>query len=252
MRSTEPVETRSAEESLWQQLSGDAYDNAVYENRMLLNIFRQEVSRAAEVASEIPTLIEVGCGTGQFLRPMVSHFAHVVGIDLSATFLQRAAASLNGSGRATLIHGDAGDLSSVLADTFGKPYLISGPSRLICCVMNTLGIMPESSRQRVIAEMGSIRRPSDSVFCVLFDRGYLADAVDSFYKQNPGLCGLIGSTDVDLNRGDLRVASSGYYSHWFNVEEVENLMATAGIKDFVIKKVGWSLFVGAGRIASAL
>ncbi len=249
MKHQETAQAHSAEEAHWQQIPGDAYDQAVYQNQMLLQIHREEIRIVAKVGAEIPTLIELGCGTGQFLRPLSPQFAHVVGVDVSSIFLQRAAASLDGSGRISLMRDDAADLSRVLSDTFGRHYLTAGPERLVCCVMNTLGIMPKRSRQRVLTEIRSIRRPSDSVFLVFFDREHLAEAVETFYKTSPGLCGPIRESDVDLENGDLRVISSGYYSHWFSVSEINDLMVDADIEDFVIKKVGWSIFVGTGLIA---
>jgi SAM-dependent methyltransferase len=243
---------QSVEEAHWQEISSDAYDQAVYQTGELVEVYEEEIRVVTSVASETATLIEVGCGTGHFLRPLTSRFPHIVGIDLSSEFLQRAASSLAGSGKLSLLRDDAVNLAEVLTESFGPCYVNTGPERVICCVMNTLGIMPAASRRQVLAEIGSLQRPSDSIFLVFFNRKFLPSAVERFYRRNPGLCGPVRDSDVDLVNGDLRVAASGYYSHWFEVDEVEDLLVNAGINAFKVKKVGWSIFVGAGVIASPL
>lgn len=243
---------QSVEEAHWQEISSDAYDEAVYQTGELVEVYQEELRVVTSVASKTATLIEVGCGTGQFLRPLASRFTHIIGVDLSSEFLQYAASSLAGRGRLSLLHDDAANLSETLRMSFGSCYINTGPERIICCVMNTLGIMPAVSRRQVLAEMGSLQRPSDSMFLVFFNREFLPNAVERFYRRNPALCGPVNDSDVDLVSGDLRVAASGYYSHWFEVAEVEDLLLNAGINAFKIKKVGWSIFVAAGAITSAL
>lgn len=58
-------------------------------------------------------LLDVGCGTGNWLRALSSHLGRLVGLDLEPAMLERAAAKLESeleSGRLELRHGSALDL----------------------------------------------------------------------------------------------------------------------------------------------
>ena len=52
-------------------------------------------------------VLELGCGTGVFLRKLAVHGAEITGIDLSADLLARCAARMAGAANVTLVRGNA-------------------------------------------------------------------------------------------------------------------------------------------------
>ena len=73
----------------------------------------------AEIAG--PRVLELGCGSGRLLAPLAAAGNRVVGVDASASMLERAGARLHGAvtrGDVRLVLGDMRDLTERVAETF--------------------------------------------------------------------------------------------------------------------------------------
>jgi ubiquinone/menaquinone biosynthesis C-methylase UbiE len=236
------------EEHSWTLIGSDEYDGAVYRSPILLEVYDHELQLLGESLASTDVLIEVGCGTGKFCLSFVDRVAMTVGVDISTHFLAHMIAS--SPNRPTLIPvvGDASNLDDILRSTKLLNSAFWSSRKVLCCVMNTLGIMSPATRPRVLSEMVRVMQPDGSFFLAVFNADYFEFGVQEFYRKNPDLCGQVEDGDIDVERAELRVASSGYYSHWFSTDELKQMLVQAGLKNYAITKKGVGIFVRGGRI----
>jgi SAM-dependent methyltransferase len=219
-----PVLGLTAEEQHWTAISAESYDTAVYTHPMLGHIFHEELEIARSLASASSVVVDVGCGTCMFAGAMTEYVDEVIGVDISRDFLETALRRFEDRTNLLLVHGDASELRDVVRAI--RPD-IHGP--VVACVMNTLGIMPDGVRLRVLREMARLAGSDGTVFLTVFNADNFEEGIHRFYGENPGLCGPISLADVSYRTRELRVADTGYYSHWFSVDELQSLARSAGI-----------------------
>jgi SAM-dependent methyltransferase len=200
-------------DSVWCDLARDVYDTAVYGSHLLRPVLDTEVAIASKIVNCETVLIEVGCGTGQFCRRFIGRVAAVVGVDISLSMIGDL--SQLADGRLLLIEGDARRLGNVLAEHHAyRRMSVRRPKVLVTCVMNTLGIMDDITRQQVLAEMASVAGSHGHVFVAVFNGDHFELGIDQFYRVSPRLCGNLDSATIDLDTRELFVWDTGYYSHW--------------------------------------
>jgi PhzF family phenazine biosynthesis protein len=226
------ISVGTAPESLaWECMESGNYESAAYGSPLTVALYRKELRDAQAILGERDTLIEVGCGTGKFCMEFVGQVRWIVGLDLSDSLLVEARRRLPESDRSTfLIEGDASQLDLVLRTALGNEHPIWESRRVVTCVMNTLGIMPEAIRQAVVTEMVRVAGREGLIYLVVFNGSAFRTGVEQFYRPNPQLCGELSEEDVDWRSRTLRVRSTGYYSHWFNVDEILALFEQAGAR----------------------
>ena len=95
---------------------------------------------AADVGPGI-SLLDLGCGTGEFAAAAVARGARVVGVDIDPTAVKLASASV-GSVRFEV--GDAHDLGP--EDALGGPFAVVAAMQLLTHVANPLRVLREASR----------------------------------------------------------------------------------------------------------
>lgn len=232
--------------SVWQDLSAAAYDEAVYGSPLLGPVFDAELRVARRLLTPDSVLIEVGCGTGQFCRRLVGHAGSVVGVDISAGMLAELATCAGGD--VVLVEGDACRLAELVAESPLVGALIERRAPVVACVMNTLGIMEGETRRRVLEQMAATAGPAGRVFVVVFDGAHFERGIEDFYRLNPRLCGDLTDATIDLVTHELTVPSTGYYSHWFSVDELLAMADQAGLQNVAVaaEGIGWFL-VASGR-----
>lgn len=230
------------EGAVWRGLSAAVYDEAVYGSPLLRPVLDAELRVARELLTPSSVLVEPGCGTGQFCRRLVDDARVVVGVDISSRMLDELARC--DGGRMVLIQGDACRLASLLAEAPALAGLIGPETPVVAaCVMNTLGIMGEATRRRVLEQMAMTVGPAGHVLVVVFDGAYFERGVDEFYGLNPELCGELGGAIIDLAATELTVPSTGYHSHWFSVDELRCLAEGAGLRNVTVGAEGIGLFL---------
>jgi SAM-dependent methyltransferase len=229
---------RSDEGSMWTAIPADSYDAAVYDHDMFRHVLSEELHIARWLCDARTTLVEVGCGTCMFAGTMAGHVARVVGIDISERFLAAARRRFAFRTNLRLVRGDACDLVAELASrglTCDRP--------VVGCVMNTLGIMSGDVRARVLRQMAQLAGPDGTVFVEVHDGAHFERAVREFYSAAPGLCGPVGVHDISYGTRELRVGETGYYSHWFSVDELRRLAEDAGVRVTRIILSGIGIFL---------
>jgi SAM-dependent methyltransferase len=95
---------------------------------------------AADVGPGI-SLLDLGCGTGEFAAAAVARGARVVGVDVDPTAVKLASAAV-GSVRFEV--GDAHDLGP--GDALGGPFAVVAAMQLLTHVANPLRVLREASR----------------------------------------------------------------------------------------------------------
>jgi SAM-dependent methyltransferase len=95
---------------------------------------------AADVGAAT-SVLDLGCGTGEFAAAAVARGARVVGVDLDADAVKIAGASVPS---ARFEVGDAHDLGR--ADALGGPFAVVAAMQLLTHVANPLRVLREASR----------------------------------------------------------------------------------------------------------
>jgi SAM-dependent methyltransferase len=240
------LDSLTKEEEAWTQISGKIYDQTVYRSPLLLEVFEHELALARGRVTSSTCLVEVGCGTGRFCLSFAEDARLIVGVDVSRHFLDQLVNSTPHADRVVAVEGDAANLRDLLGkdDRLDEHYRQA--PKLFACVMNTLGIMPESSRRRVVHEMCACLGPDDSLLLAVFNKDFFARAVREFYSVHPQLCGEIIPGDVDYGKSELHVRSTDYFSHWFSEAELCDLVESAGVVWNRISKRGPGLYLTSG------
>jgi SAM-dependent methyltransferase len=98
---------------------------------------------AADVGAET-SVLDLGCGTGEFARLAASRGARVVGVDADATAVKIAEREVPG---VVFLVGDAHDLGPV--DALGGPFSVVAAMQLLTHVANPLKVLRQASRVAV-------------------------------------------------------------------------------------------------------
>jgi SAM-dependent methyltransferase len=238
-------------EKKWTRLTAEDIDTA-YKLPLIKEVYDEETRLIQELADKESVLVEVGCGTGKFCLSQLGEFHTVVGVDISDPFLEFIRRTVPARDDLLLIKGDAANLTQVLNGDPGFQSRVGTRRRVVCCVLNTLGVMPTDIRQAVAAEMARACGDGGRFFLTVFNARHFARGLDELYRRIPHLCGPIEESDIDWRTCDLRVASSGYSSHWFSKSELCALVENGRVKEYDIREgPGVGLYVvadcGKGR-----
>ncbi|SRR5579883_17675 len=233
----------SEEENAWTQLDSGIYENNVYANPLIQTVYLYQQVCMMNLLSKQDVLIEVGSGTGKFYHSHHHQVSRVVGIDISEQFLKYARSKNPDSKKILLVQGDAVEMNSIFRSHPELQNNFWNKKRIVCCVLNTLGIMPFEIRQTVIQQMVKLMGNDGTFFLVVFNGDYFEQGINDFYRMMPECCGEIKNSDINLVTRELHVASSGYYTHWFSKEELIGLVENAGLKNYEIQQAGIAYFV---------
>jgi len=96
--------------------------------------------------------------------------------------------------------------------------------RIVCAMLNTLGIMNRKTRKCSIKEMKEIAGENGIIVISVFDGSRFAEGVEKIYFP---LSKFVGDFRPEINIDyEKRVftTAKGYYSHWFEENELEDLL----------------------------
>lgn len=232
--------------SAWQSMKPEVYHKAVYSSPLLCPVYYEELRVVQEYDWTSHCLIEVGSGPGEFLLSFSGQFSIIIGIERSERLIEQAKRASVNQPSVHHILGDAIELNQLLKNM--QISELGTHPKLVCCVMNTLGILEPDTRFAVLAEIAKLLENGDSYMLTVFNRAYFADAIRDFYQANPELCGRVEPHHYNIQSGDLRVDETGYYSHWFDLQEFISLLTTAGLRNFQVRSFGVALFALGGRL----
>lgn len=191
-------------------------------------------------------ILELGCGTGRLLAPLAEAGYEVIGLDSSATMLERALSHLDGAGLqpVCLLQGDMRDLSCLAEKRF----------RLVIVAINSFMHLLNHDDQ--LAALRSIARILDDDGIVIIDLfhptpGLLSRLDDRLSLQGPWFLPdggrvdrwshyqlhpaeqIVETTflyDVTDRRGSLSRASVSFPTRYLHRFEAEALISEAGLE----------------------
>jgi SAM-dependent methyltransferase len=225
-------EAASPEEKLWAALDAEGYDSAVYGSELLRSMYEGELAIAQRMMLAHDVLVEVGVGTGKFAGLLSGNGYPVIGVDISPTLLEVAKRRYP---ELLLIEGDGRRLGELL-----DPLPAANGRRLVACVLNSIGVVDAVIREALVREM--IRSSAGGSFLLaVFSAEHFHRGIAEFYGRSPQLCGPVREGDADYIRHELRTTSS-YFSHWFTVAEIDDLLRAAGVRSYSVERCGVGLF----------
>lgn len=233
----------SNEEKTWTKIEPHTYNDSIFKNPVISGVAKKQMEIVSQFASKDCSLVEVGCGTGKFLLSFKDQVGSLVGVDISDISLEHVRQESSNISNLQLVNGDATELSKVLKNEIPQSAPFWNHKKIIACITNTLGIMPESIRGDVVREMVQALGENGVFFLSVFNARFFQLGLDEFYRKVPALCGPIQDSDINYHNHELRVNATGYFTHWFSEDEVRGFVENAGLKDYEIIRHGVGLMV---------
>jgi SAM-dependent methyltransferase len=253
----ESKETVAKSGSKWEDFLVEKWRSAVYVNKAYFgDLLTDQVNFVANAAEQIKlsgrrvSLIEVGCGTGEFIRDSADTFRVAVGLDFNPHFIQYCEESIpkGMEARQRYIHGDACKLTEEMEKHFPKKEgLLWNDVRVVACVGNTIGIIPQELKAKVYEEMLNLAGDDGIMIMAYWNARWFGDAVQNFYHANPQLCGPFSGESIDMSTCTLKTPS-GYCTHWTSLEEAREVMEGLGVEIISIRDQGKGVLVAARRL----
>merc|ERR1711904_267407 len=152
-------------------------------------------------------------------------------------------------GQERYIHGDACKLIDLMTKNFPKEEgLLWDDVRIVACVGNTIGIIPQELKETVYNQMLDLAGQQGILVMTYWNARWFGDAVQNFYHANPQLCGPFTGESIDLST-TTSTTPSGYRTHWTSVEEARQVMQRLGAEIISIKDQGKGVLVAARRLS---
>jgi choline kinase/ubiquinone/menaquinone biosynthesis C-methylase UbiE len=239
--------------STWSEFTVERWRSAVYINlgyfgelNTATTNFISDLAKQIKLRGERVSLVEVGCGTGEFLRPLCDHFRLTVGLDFNANFIEFCNEHLPAGREDKLkfVMGDATELNAVIKRTC--PAHIWTDTKIVTCVGNTMGIIPVNLKKKVYQEMIKLAGPKGVMVVVFWNAKCFGDACQNFYHANPQLCGPFGGDSIDFDTTTLTTpAPTSYRSHWTGIEEARQLIRDLNLEEITVEERGKGVIVAA-------
>merc|ERR1719201_1904822 len=243
--------------SKWEEFPVEKWRSAVYVNRTYFGQlctdttgFIVNFAEQIKLSGRRVSLVEVGCGTGEFIRDTADSFRVAVGLDFNLQFIEYCKKCIP-KGRETkqrYIHGDACILMDEMEKHFPKENgLLWDDVRIVACVGNTIGIIPQELKSKVYEQMLDLAGEDGILIMAYWNAKWFGDAVQNFYHANPKLCGPFTGKDINLGTTTLQTPS-GYRTHWTSMEEAREVMEGLGVEIISIRDQGKGVLVAARRL----
>lgn len=238
----------------WEEFSVEQWRSAVYRSKsyfeQLTNDtteFIKEYIRYLRGTRDQVILIEIGCGTGECLAALFDDADFCIGVDINPKFIQFCKENTPFRYRDKVCHinGDASHLDRILDQVI--PIELVNAKKVVCCLGNTVGIMPPKVKSAVYQQMIQVAGASGVAVMVYWNGNWFGDAVQNFYYKNPQLCGKFDGSNVDLENLILET-STGYKTHWTTPEEAKEVVLEYGWNPLEVRESGKGVLV-AGQMA---
>merc|ERR1712083_641689 len=126
------------------------------------------------------------------------------------------------------------------------PKHIWSDTRIVACVGNTIGIIPNNLKERVYQQMTELAGEKGVIVIVFWNARCFGDACQNFYYANPQLCGPFTGTSIDFENTTLTTPPpTSYRSHWTGVEEARELLRDLHLEEIVVEEKGKGVLVAA-------
>eukprot|EP00516_Mucochytrium_quahogii_P000168 CAMPEP_0203758476 /NCGR_PEP_ID=MMETSP0098-20131031/11319_1 /ASSEMBLY_ACC=CAM_ASM_000208 /TAXON_ID=96639 /ORGANISM=" , Strain NY0313808BC1" /LENGTH=557 /DNA_ID=CAMNT_0050650941 /DNA_START=506 /DNA_END=2179 /DNA_ORIENTATION=- len=246
------IKTSPTDGSEWAEFNVAKWRSAVFTtNTFFDELYKDTTHFIAKLCEERGgaknvLLVEVGCGTGEALLPLSKFAKYSVGIDFNPNFVSfcnKHVVTPENKDRLTFIQGDAQELDKILETQIPKEWSIDSLVKVIVCVGNTVGIMPEPVKQNVYKQMLSVAGSKGCFVVVFWNGNMFGHAVQHFYYKNPQLCGKFKGDSIDISTCTL-TTPSGYRTHWTTPEEARSVFETQiGAKVLNLEEKGKGVLV---------
>jgi SAM-dependent methyltransferase len=246
----------------WKEITVEMWRDAVYTNQTYFgelisdtSDFVKTIAENIKLGGQRVSLVEVGCGTGEFVRAVAPDFRTVVGVDFNQEFIDfcKEHDIPRRLARSKYIQGDACQLYDLLKEEFPKTLKPGSrgvefwdDTRVVACVGNTIGIIPEELRPKVYEQMAEVAGQDGVLVMVYWNARWFGDACLNFYHANPQLCGPFEGESVDFKNTTLTTPMN-YKTKWTSVEEARTLMEDLGMEIISLREKGKGVFVAARR-----
>jgi len=246
----------------WKTITVEMWRDAVYTNQTYFGEliedtteFVKTIAEHIKLSGKRVAMVEVGCGTGEFVRANENEFRTAVGVDFNQEFIDfcRESAPERKVGSTQYIQGDATDLNNLMKSHFptraapgSRGVEFWDDARVVACVGNTIGIIPEELRPKVYEEMAELAGHDGVLIMIYWNARWFGDACMNFYHANPNLCGEFEGENVDLKNTTL-TTPMGYRTKWTSAEEARALMEDLGMEIISLREKGKGVFVAARR-----
>jgi len=168
------------------------------------------------------TFIGVGAGYGRAIPKLSAITRNFIAIEINKDMLIELTETVSQYDNVSVIGGNAENLTSLLNDLdINKPVLLS--------LQNSLGT-PEGDPNKIMSEMFNFAfNNKGEVIISLFIQEGLEKFGLSIYNSVSELTGKPDLYKTDFDNGDL-ISETGYKSHWWKKEEIDNIIKTSGGK----------------------
>lgn len=218
------IEEKKDEQQLWAEMDPLAWHYSVARNSVFDETYvltREQVLDAA-IHGGHDVIIEAGCGTGDVIGELKTTIPRY-GVDINDRFIEHC----KKHHKAANMEFDELDIL-YLSDWFSK---FGGRFKkpLVICVNNTLNIMPEEIRGKVLHQMTTVAGKNGRCLVSYWNGNFFSHAVMNYYRENVELCGpFTFSQHVDWDKRTLETPS-GYNTHWMHPTEVQRLLRSHDI-----------------------
>jgi SAM-dependent methyltransferase len=181
---------------------------------------RAEIEFVARHIRPADRVLELGCGYGRALGPIVGRAQMVVGIDTSLDSLGMAIEATGGRrgppARASLAAMDASRLA-----------LVDGAFDVVFCIQNGIAVFGVD-RRAVFREAIRVTRPGGTVLFSSYAERFWPDRLEWFRIQSKH--GLLGEIDEEATGNGVIVCTDGFRAETVVPEEFARLAAGAGVE----------------------
>eukprot|EP00045_Choanoeca_perplexa_P008111 m.74368 g.74368 ORF g.74368 m.74368 type:complete len:551 (+) comp14357_c0_seq1:166-1818(+) len=214
----------------WAEFSVKKWRSAVFTTKSFFNQLYEDTTEFLTKyieqlgGSDSVCLIEVGCGTGEALIPLYDRAKYCIGVEINEDFVEfcEQQTSERYSDKVGFVCGDAEELSALLQGSAYKEFL-KGTKKVVTCVGNTIGIIPEPKKSAIYKAMMDLAGPDGVVVTVYWNGNEFGAAVQHFYATNPQLCGAFEGSHIDIINCTLETPS-GYATKWTKPEEARRIL----------------------------
>lgn len=249
MSSAGVIDDYSSEKTaqIWGAVSVEDWLNALYNEGNFMDKmkeashdFLRTTLKDMKLQSSKPVaIVDVGCGTGNNILPLLDDADAIFGIDINPNFIDYCTQSIS---KGTFVQGDATRLPLILHEEHKG---ILSLQKLVFCAGNTLGIVPPEVRHDMIVAMGeACTTPDDIVVLIFFNGQMFGEGLQYFYAKMPHLCGSLDGAAIDFKNCTL-TTKTGYFTKWTTPSEAIDIVKDLGWELVEIKKDSVALMLSA-------
>jgi sarcosine/dimethylglycine N-methyltransferase len=212
------------EQALWAALDADAWHLSITGDSVFADTYKFTAIQIEAALKEggYDAIIEAGCGTGEVIGNLNTDVA-CFGVDLNERFI----AHCNDHHVRPNLSFHVLDILN-LQEWWEKESGGKFKKPLVICVNNTLNIMPEELRGRVVEQMLSVSGADGRCLVTYWNGNFFSHAIMNYYMRNQDLCGKFSMEDVNWEDRKLKTPT-GYTTHWMLPEELQRLLRSCDV-----------------------